>query len=430
MSYLREKLGIKPGQVAGSLAIMLAALLWSIDGLFIRPKFYVLPAELVVFLEHFLGLIVLSPFIFIFWSKIKTLSSKSWFALGWVSLFGGMIGTIFITKAFFAAIAGTVSFATVVILQKLQPVFALLLARILLKEKLNRQFYLWAIIAIVASYFIAFAKTGLDIATIDWTHSGALFAFIAAFAFGSSTVFGKRAANHLDYRAVAALRFGLTSILVFIFIVLDGALLKIGTVSGTQWSLLGLIVFTSGAGGMFIYYFGLRRVPASAATILELFWPFSALVMDYVFNHNYLNLPQYIALAVLIVAFFKISTLSRLKRVTFSSRVIPGQGKGKGIGFPTANLDKVDLDMPHGIYAVKTHLDGREYLGLMHFGFKDVFKEDVSLEVYIKDFSGDLYGKALDIEVLGKIREVEKFADPTQLTEAIKGDLEALKRFS
>jgi drug/metabolite transporter (DMT)-like permease len=430
MFHIKNKFNLKPGQLAGSLAIMLAALSWSIDGLFIRPQFYVLPAELVVFLEHVLGLIVLSPFIFIFWPKIKTLSSKSWFALGWVSLFGGMIGTIFITKAFFAAAAGSVSFATVVILQKLQPVFALLLARILLKEKLNRQFYLWAVIAIIASYFVAFAKTGLDITTIDWTHSGALFAFIAAFAFGSSTVFGKRAANHLDYRAVAALRFGLTAVLVFIFIVLDGAILKIGAVSGVQWSLLGLIVFTSGAGAMFVYYFGLRRVPASAATILELFWPFSALVLDYVFNHNYLNVPQYIALVILVVAFFQISTLSRLKKVTFSSRVIQGQGKGKEIGFPTANLDAVDLDIPHGIYAVKIRLDGRNYFGLMHFGFKDVFKEDVSLEVYIKDFSGDIYGQTLDIEVLEKIREVKKFADSHLLEEAIKGDLEALKRFS
>ena len=65
MNYLKNNFSLKPGQLLGSLAIMLAALLWSIDGLFIRPKFYILPAEIVVFLEHFLGFIVLSPFIFI-----------------------------------------------------------------------------------------------------------------------------------------------------------------------------------------------------------------------------------------------------------------------------------------------------------------------------------------------------------------------------
>ncbi len=430
MFSINNKLGLKPGQLAGALAIMLAALLWSIDGLFIRPQFYVLPAELVVFLEHLLGFIVLSPFIFIFWPKIKSLSRKSWLALGWVSLFGGMIGTIFITKAFFAAMDGDVSFATVIIFQKLQPIFALLLARVILRERLDKKFYGWAAVAIVASYFIAFAKTGLDLSSIDWSKSGALFAFIAAFAFGSSTVFGKRVANHLDYKAVAALRFGLTSILVFILVALNGSLMSLDLVSSRQWGLLALIVLTSGAGAMFVYYFGLRRVPASAATILELFWPFSALVLDYVFNHNYLNLAQLLALVILLLAFYKISVLGRLKKINFSSRVIRGQGRGKAIGWPTANLDKVDLDMPHGIYAVRVKLAGRDYLGLLHFGFKGIFKKEVSLEVFIKDFSGDIYGVNLEIEVLEKIREVKSFANSDLLIEAIKNDLEALKRLA
>ncbi|MDP2944728.1 MAG: riboflavin kinase, partial [bacterium] len=261
----------------------------------------------------------------------------------------------------------------------------------------------------------------------DWSKSGALFAFIAAFAFGSSTVFGKRVANHLDYKAVAALRFGLTSILVFILVALNGSLMSLDLVSSRQWELLALIVLTSGAGAMFVYYFGLRRVPASAATILELFWPFSALVLDYVFNHNYLNLAQLLALVILLVAFYKISVLGRLKKINFSSRVIRGQGRGKAIGWPTANLDKVDLDMPHGIYAVKVKFAGRDYLGLLHFGFKDIFKKEVSLEVFISDFSGDIYGVDLEIEILEKIREVKSFANSNLLVEAIKSDLEVLK---
>lgn len=425
-----SKFNLKFSQFFGALAIMLAALLWSIDGLFIRPQFYVLPAELVVFLEHILGFIVLSPFIFLFWPKIKSLSRKSWLALAWVSLFGGMIGTIFITKAFFAAMDGEVSFATVVILQKLQPIFALLLARLLLKERLSRKFYVWAVIAIIASYFIAFAKTGLSLSSIDWAHSGALFAFIAAFAFGSSTVFGKRVANHLDYRAVAALRFGLTSILVFILVIINSSFTSLDLVTVKQWWLLGLIVITSGAGAMFIYYFGLRRVPASLATVLEIFWPFSALILDYVFNHNYLNGAQLVALVVLIIAFYQISVFGRLKKITFSSRVIKGQGKGKEVGFPTANLEKIDLDIAHGVYAVRVNFAGHSYLGLMHFGFKDVFKKEVSLEVFIKDFSGDIYDQVLDIEVLEKIRDVKSLASPELLIKAIKSDLEFLKRFS
>jgi riboflavin kinase/FMN adenylyltransferase len=222
----------------------------------------------------------------------------------------------------------------------------------------------------------------------------------------------------------------LTSILVFILVLLNGSFLSLGAVSTKQWELLALIVLTSGAGAMFIYYFGLRRVSASTATILEIFWPFSALVLDYVFNHNYFNLIQSLALVILLVAFYKISVLGRVKKISFSGRVIKGSGHGKEVGFPTANLDKIDLDLPHGIYAVRVKLQGRPYLGLMHFGFKDIFEEDVSLEVFIKDFSGDIYGENLEVEVLDKIREVKKISSPALLKETIENDLEFLRRFS
>jgi len=412
--------------LVGALAIMLAALLWSIDGLFIRPRFYVLPAELVVFWEHTLGFIVLSPFIYFSWTKIKTLSWKSWGSVLWVGLFGGMIGTIMITKAFFAAMDGEITFATVVILQKLQPVFALLLARLILKEKLPQRFYFWTTLAIIASYFIAFAKTGLDLTNINWLHSAAWFAFLAAFAFGSSTVFGKRLANHLDYKAVAALRFGVTASLVLILTLVNGTIFKFNQISSQQWGFLALIVFTSGAGAMFIYYFGLRRVSASAATILELFWPFSALILDYVFNKNYLTVIQIIASLVLLVAFFKISASDKLKEVTFSAHVIKGEGRGKKLGYPTANLDKTDLDIGHGVYAVEVIAQGKKYSGVMHFGFKDVFNEAVSLEVLIKDFSADIYGEELTVTVGRKLREIKKFATVDLLVEAIKNDLAAV----
>jgi uncharacterized membrane protein len=315
-------------------------------------------------------------------------------------------------------------------LQKLQPIFALLLARIILKEKLPRQFYAWALLAISASYILAFAGSGLTWQMIDWQHNAAGFAVIAAFAFGSSTVFGKRIANHLDYRAVAALRFALTSLLALLLIIPSGVINSTSLITSSQWSFLALIVLTSGAGAMFIYYFGLRRVSASAATILELFWPFSAIILDYFFNHNYLNLTQSIAFVLLLIAFIKISLLKRTQKMVFKAKVIKGQGKGKALGFATANLDKVDLDIVHGIYAVAIKVKGKKYLGLMHFGYKDIFKAEVSLEVLIKDFSIDIYGETVAIQLIKKIREVKSFDNPEELKQAINNDLKMLSKIS
>lgn len=408
----------------GSLAIMLAALLWSIDGLFIRPKFYQSPVELIVFLEHILGLLVLAPFIYIYRGQIKFLSWKSWLAIVWISIFGGVIGTVAITKAFFIAASGGISFAMIVILQKLQPIFAILLSRLVLREKLTKRFYLWAAVAIIAAYFLAFAKTGLNLSSFDWRHSAALFALIAAFSFGSSTVFGKRITNHLDYKAVTALRFGVTSLLMLVVLLISGRIGQIGQLAAGQWGLLGLIVVTSGAAAMFLYYFGLQKVPASLATILELFWPLSSLVLDYIFNKNYLNLAQSLAALVLLLAFYCSSVAGKTKSLIFQAKVIHGLGRGKKLGFPTANLDKTDLDIPHGVYAVQATIKGQVYSGVMHFGFREVFNEPVSLEVLIKDFFGDIYGETITVEVSHKIREVKKFSSQQALIEAIRRDSE------
>jgi drug/metabolite transporter (DMT)-like permease len=63
-----------------------------------------------------------------------------------------------ITEAYFASFRGETSFSTVIILQKLQPVFALSLAAIFLKERLSLRFYIFAAIAVFSGYMIAYGS--------------------------------------------------------------------------------------------------------------------------------------------------------------------------------------------------------------------------------------------------------------------------------
>lgn len=413
--------------ILGAVAIMLAALLWSLDGVFLRPKFYHLPAALVVFLEHFLGFIVLVPFMILGWAKLQRLRRKDWGAIFWVSVFGGLLGTLMITKAFFAAIGGEVTFATVVILQKLQPVFALLMARIILGERLSRRFYLWAAIAIVSAYFLAFSKTGLNLGEINFFHHAAWFSLLAAFAFGSSTVFGKRIVNHLDFKLTTALRFGLTSLLALLFIFFTGDLFKLNEIDGLHWGLLLVIVFTSGAGAMFIYYFGLKKVTASTATICELSWPLSAVFLDYLLNKNTLDSIQIVASVILLVAFYKIVREGKLKPVEFSAPIIRGMGRGEKIGLPTINLDKIDLDIDYGVYAVEAEIDGQIYKGLLHFGPRETFNETASLELFIETYILNILQKNVKIKIIHKIREIKKFSNLDELKEQIYKDRKKLE---
>ncbi len=410
--------------LGGAGAIMLAALFWSLDGVFLRPQFYILPASLVVFLEHFLGFILLSPFLFRYWYKIRMINKKSWWALLWVSVFGGLLGTLMITKAFFLALDGQTTFSTVIVLQKLQPIFALIMARLILKEKLSRRFYIWALIGVVAAYFLVFGR--INIFKIDWFHNAAFFALVAAFAFGSSTVFGKRIVNHLDFKITTTLRFAITSILTLSLILFTGDIFKINLVSPLQWKLLLIIVFSSGAVSMFVYYYGLRRVSASTATICELFWPFSAIVLDYVINANVLNFVQIISVVILLFVFYMVIKEGKINGPLLEAQVIWGSGRGRKLGFPTANLDIPDLDISYGVYLVRAYIGDREYQALLHFGYRETFQEEVSAEVFIKDFNQDIYKKKIKIEIISKIREIKKFKNSNELKRQIKKDLQFL----
>jgi riboflavin kinase/FMN adenylyltransferase len=123
------------------------------------------------------------------------------------------------------------------------------------------------------------------------------------------------------------------------------------------------------------------------------------------------------------ISFFKVSTLDNIK-VRFKAKVIKGEGRGKKLGYPTANLDKTDLDIAHGVYVVKLKLKDKVYDAIMHFGYKEVFKGPVSLEVLIKDFSENIYDQEISVKVIKKIREVKKFNSIDELKKNISRDLQ------
>lgn len=292
--------------IIGAFAIIIAATLWSLDGTLIRPNLYELTALNVVFMEHLFWAILLCPFIFWWWDRIRNISKKSIGSLIWVSIFWGLLWTLMITEAYFAAFRWETTLSTVIILQKLQPIFALFLAGVLLKEKLTLRFYIFAGVAIFSAYMIAYGSLQSDIWNIDLKNNAALFAFLAAFAFWSSTVFWKQLVSELGFRASTALRFLLTTFLAWWAIFIFGDFMSLWSFSGFHIQLFVLIACTSWAGALFLYYFGLKKVAASNATIFELAWPLSWVFFDWYFNGNILNSTQILFSWVLLACFFMI----------------------------------------------------------------------------------------------------------------------------
>ncbi len=117
-----------------------------------------------------------------------------------------------------------------------------------------------------------------------------------------------------------------------------------------------------------------------------------------------------------------------------SGEVIHGDKRGRELGFPTANL-KLDpsCGLKHGIYAVRVDIAGKRHDGVASFGRRPMFDDGAPLlEVFLFDFDGDLYGKAIDIAFIGWIRQEQKFESIDTLKHHMTADAaqarDALKR--
>jgi drug/metabolite transporter (DMT)-like permease len=281
----------------GSIAVILAALLWSLDGL-LRTQLYSLPPAVVVFWEHALGFLLISPFILATLKQFRKLTRRQWIAIAGVSFLSGALGTILYT----AALAQTkfIPFSVVVLLQQLQPIFAITTAAIILKEPLTRKFGFLAAIALIAAYWVTFPDLTVNLNTGAGTLIAGLFALGAAAAWGTSTAFSKYSLKGTSSLHITAARFGLTPIFALAFVIALGGGSQVFAVTPIQWQYIAIITLTTGFVALAIYYFGLKRVPASRSAILELTWPLSALITGYTFLHQSLTVTQLIGSIVLL----------------------------------------------------------------------------------------------------------------------------------
>jgi riboflavin kinase / FMN adenylyltransferase len=104
--------------------------------------------------------------------------------------------------------------------------------------------------------------------------------------------------------------------------------------------------------------------------------------------------------------------------------VVHGDKRGRHLGFPTANLRlHHSVRLRHGIYAVHVRIDGTWFDGVASFGTRPTFDNGAPLlEVYIFDFSGDLYGKTLEVAFVHFLRDEMKFDSIEALVAQIEKD--------
>lgn len=267
-----------------SLAVISAAFLWSLDG-FIRQELHTVPSMVIVTLENLFGGILFLPFLITRRNELKDFSGQRWASVFWVSIIGSIVATFFYTKAL--SYTNHIELSVVVLLQKLQPVFAITLAIIILKEPVTRIFLMIVFLALGGGYLVSFGSSGLPAA--DPQFSAAMFAILAAFAWGSSTVLGKHALQKISFPLLTALRLLIAGTGALLFLLITGTAGQILEISLKQLGLIFLIVFSTGSVALSIYYYGLKRLPATHASIYELFWPLSAVGIDWLIRGKFLD---------------------------------------------------------------------------------------------------------------------------------------------
>ena len=290
--------------------VILAASLWAVDGIVLRPILYNLPVTLVVFVESVIVALLLTPIMAKHFGKLKDLTHRDWLAFLGVALFGGAIGTMAITKALFYV--NYVNLSIVILIQKLQPVFALVLAGVLLKEKLTKKFFFWAGFSIIGAYFMTFGLDLPDLKAGDKTVLAAIFALIAAISFSSSTVLSKRALRNVGFELGTYLRFTLTTIIMLIIVLSSGTITEISEISSHQLFIFLLIAFTTGGTAIFLYYYGLKRISASVATICELAFPLTAVMLEYFLRGNIMGPVQWAGAFLLLFSIVRVTNLSSI----------------------------------------------------------------------------------------------------------------------
>ncbi|MCB9091624.1 MAG: EamA family transporter [Halobacteriovoraceae bacterium] len=286
-----------------SLFIIFACFLWAFDTLIRYPLVNEgVPSITIVFIEHSYLLVIL---LILFRKKLKILfQPKLIFSFLMVGSFGSALATLAFTESF-----TILNPSLVILLQKLQPVVAIVLAKIVLKERTGPSFFLWASVSIAGAILIGFEDfyhyfSGPHFESsklfTDATFSGYLYVFIAIAGWGCATVYGKKLVSQgLSEWEIMMGRFtyGFMALAAF-----SWQKEFFTTLNLESLYKIGIMVLFSGLLAMYFYYRGLKNVPAKRATLLELFFPLSAVFVNWVFLGHSLNVYQWVGGSLLVMS--------------------------------------------------------------------------------------------------------------------------------
>ncbi len=258
----------------------LGASLWGTDTVLRRPLAGAVSSLMVVFYEHLILSVLLLAVCLATREQWRRLRVREWAAVLGIAWGGSALGTLCFTEAIKIG-----NPTTAVLLQKLQPLFAVLFATRLLGERLRRRHWLYLALAMAGAYLVSFGNRGLraPVGAEDGAHaSAALLAVAAAALWAGSTVLGRYLMPRLSFAALTALRVVGALPLLLLFVLLAGSAPR-PVLGMRQLAALLWLALVPGLIALLLYYRGLRHTPASLAAIAELCFPATATLLNWAF---------------------------------------------------------------------------------------------------------------------------------------------------
>jgi DME family drug/metabolite transporter len=258
------------GRQLGVALVAIAAALWGLDALIRRPLAQSTATGTIVFGEHVVLVASVLPFLVPTFRALRRLPARAWLAAIILGAGSSAVATILFTQAFIDSDG-----VTPLVLQKVQPVIAVVAARALLGERIHPRFAWLLVPALVGTWLMTFPHpTHIDV------HGArsSFYALGAAALWALGTVLGRYLSRDLSFEQVATTRF------VF---GLAGAAVALAVLGEAAWSSahdslwIAVLALVTGTVALALYYFGLARTPASTATIAELAFPVTAGIVGY-----------------------------------------------------------------------------------------------------------------------------------------------------
>ncbi|MGJ8645801.1 MAG: DMT family transporter [Marinomonas colpomeniae] len=290
-------------KMAGTLFIMIACFTWALDTLIRYPLLGSGYSALqIVLIEHLTLVVIISPLICRYRYVFRHLSLNSLLCLLFIGGIGSAVGTLAFTEAF-----RYLNPTVVILLQKLQPIIAILLAYWFLKERIEGQFLRWAIVILSGSFIMMWPDLRL-LSDAQWHYSsdsmsllkGYGFTLIAVVAWGAATVCGK----YLSHQNVPANAIMSGRFVAGLLVLVPLAMMQTESLTAivpVDLSLIIIMALLSGLIGMWFYYRGLKTVPAQMATLAELSFPVFAASINWLFLDKGLTSYQIIGGSILIL---------------------------------------------------------------------------------------------------------------------------------